>query len=67
VTLAARRWTFPQDQCLLLPIVNTTTELLAQYVAEHLLDAIKTLGQTPDKVQIEIDEGRGFSAVCQLP
>ena len=32
---AGRRWVFPEDDCLLLPIANTTTELLAEYVAQE--------------------------------
>ncbi|MEN6450241.1 MAG: 6-pyruvoyl tetrahydropterin synthase family protein, partial [Thermoguttaceae bacterium] len=31
-----RRWIFPSDNCLLLPIANTTTELLAAYVGQRL-------------------------------
>ena len=31
-----RRWVFPHDNCLLLPLANTTTELLAQYIAQRL-------------------------------
>jgi 6-pyruvoyltetrahydropterin/6-carboxytetrahydropterin synthase len=67
VMLAQRRWVFPQDDCLLLPIANTTTELLAHYVSERLLAALVTLGETPALVRIEIGEGSGASAVCKLP
>ena len=68
VTLAGFRWVFPQDNCLLLPIANTTTELLAQYVGERLLAALSALGgRTPSMVRGEIGEGGGASAVCQLP
>ncbi len=67
VTFADRRWVFPQDDCLLLPVANTTTELLAQHVGERLLAALAALGKTPAMVRIEIGEGTGASAVCQLP
>ena len=67
VTFAERRWIFPQDDCLLLPMANTTTELLAQYVGERLLAALAALGETPAMVRIEIGEGTGASAVCELP
>jgi 6-pyruvoyltetrahydropterin/6-carboxytetrahydropterin synthase len=67
VAFAERRWLFPQDDCLLLPIANTTTELLAQYVGERLLAALAALGgNTARKVQVEIGEGAGFSAVAIL-
>ena len=68
VTFAGRRWVFPDDDCLLLPIANTTTELLAQYVGERLLAALGAPGgRSPDRVRVEIGEGTGAAAVCELP
>ena len=62
-----RRWVFPADDCLLLPIGNTTTELLAEYVGRRLRDALKSRGGTsPGLIRIEIGEGAGCSAVCEL-
>jgi 6-pyruvoyltetrahydropterin/6-carboxytetrahydropterin synthase len=66
VTFAERRWVFPQDDCLLLPVANTTTELLAQYVAERLRTALAAGGETPTTVGVEIAEGSGASAGCEL-
>ena len=64
---ADRRWVFPEDECLLLPIANTTTELLAQYVGERLLSALKALGGgSPHTIRVEVGEGTGCSAVCEL-
>src|SRR5262249_59915261 len=31
-----REWVFPRDDCVLLPIENTTAELLASYIARRL-------------------------------
>ncbi len=67
VTWGERRWTFPQDGCLLLPLANTTTELLAQYIGEQLTASLKTLDLVPDLLRIEVSESSGFSAVCELP
>ena len=67
VTFADRRWMFPEDDCLLLPIANTTTESLAQYVGEHLAAAIQlSSGVSPSRVRIEISEGAGCAAICDL-
>lgn len=67
VAFADRRWVFPQHDCVLLPIANTTTELLAQYVGEHLLAALAEIGgEKPAAVRVEIGEGTGASAVCEL-
>src|SRR5215208_163622 len=35
-----REWLFPLDDCVLLPIENTTAELLARYIGERLLDVL---------------------------
>jgi 6-pyruvoyltetrahydropterin/6-carboxytetrahydropterin synthase len=66
-TFADRRWLFPQDDCLLVPIANTTTELLAEYIGEKLAAAIKqSSGDSPLRLRIEIGEGSGFAAICDL-
>ena len=62
-----RRWIFPQDNCLLLPLANTTTELLAQHVAQHLRDRLAARHVAPARLRIEIGESSGTSAVCELP
>ena len=67
VTFARRRWVFPRSDCLLLPIPNTTTELLARYLGGRLLDELASrAGTQPALVRIELEESPGFSAVCQL-
>jgi hypothetical protein len=48
-------------------VTNTTTELLAQYVGERLWAAISALGGAPATLRVEIGEGTGASAVCELP
>jgi 6-pyruvoyltetrahydropterin/6-carboxytetrahydropterin synthase len=60
-TFGDRRWVFPKDDCVLLPIVNTTSELLAQQLAERLAAALGPVG----RMRIELDEGGGRAAVCQ--
>ena len=67
VTFDRRRWSFPRSDCLLLPIPNTTTELLARYLGGRLLDELAARTRTrPTLVKIEVEESPGFSAVCQL-
>jgi 6-pyruvoyltetrahydropterin/6-carboxytetrahydropterin synthase len=68
VTFAGRRWILPEGDCLLLPIANTTTELLAQHLGERFWVALTALGGgAPQRVRVEIGEGAGTSAVCELP
>jgi 6-pyruvoyltetrahydropterin/6-carboxytetrahydropterin synthase len=68
VRFAQRRWVFPADDCRVLPLANTTSELLAQYIGERLLAALAAQGlPRPERVRIEIGEGTGATAVCELP
>jgi len=62
-TFANRRWVFPRDDCALLPIPNTTAELLARHIGLRLQDAMTgpTGGSLPF-VRVEVDECLGQSA-----
>jgi len=67
VTFEGRRWVFPRSDCVLLPIPNTTTELLSRHIARRLFRELKTrCGTRPSLVRIEVDECYGQSAVCEL-
>ena len=64
---AARRWIFPRGDCILLPISNTTAELLARHIGLLLLERLEQrLGQRPQALSIDVDECEGQSAVCWL-
>jgi 6-pyruvoyltetrahydropterin/6-carboxytetrahydropterin synthase len=68
VRLGERRWILPEDNCLLLPIQNTTTEMLAHYIGERFWAALASSGiATPERVYVEISEGTGSAAFCELP
>ena len=67
VTFEDRRWVFPRGDCILLPVANTTTELLARYIGHRLLDDLAARTEVrPALVRIEVDECFGQSAVCEL-
>src|SRR5215471_17613592 len=36
-----REWLFPRDDCVLLPVENTTAELLARYLAGRLVEELQ--------------------------
>jgi 6-pyruvoyltetrahydropterin/6-carboxytetrahydropterin synthase len=62
-----RRWVFPRGDCRLLPVANTTAELLGRYIAERLREALeRRTGRRSTLVRIEVDECFGQSAVCEL-
>ena len=62
-----RRWVFPRCDCVLLPIPNTTSELLARYIAGRIVDALPGLGgDNVTQVHVEVDECFGQMAACTL-
>lgn len=62
-----RRWVFPADDCRILPVANTTAELLADYIGRQLLAAVTArMGQRPEKLRVEVDENHGQWGVCEL-
>ena len=62
-----REWVFPRDDCVLLPIENTTAELLARWIAERLrADIQKQHNYTPQVLRVEVEENIGQSATCEL-
>ena len=62
-----REWVFPRDDCVLLPIENTTAELLARYIAERLRDDLRrTHKYDPQVLRVEVEENIGQSATCEL-
>jgi 6-pyruvoyltetrahydropterin/6-carboxytetrahydropterin synthase len=66
-TFRDRRWVFPRGDCILLPVANTTSELLAHYIAERLAADLAALGQPRTaKLRVEVDECFGNVAVCEL-
>jgi 6-pyruvoyltetrahydropterin/6-carboxytetrahydropterin synthase len=66
-TFEDRRWIFPLDDCVLLPVANTTTELLARYIAGRLRDELtQRTGQVPDRLAVELDDCFGHVAICDL-
>ena len=36
-----REWVFPREDCVLLPIANTTAELLGRYIGQRLLEVLR--------------------------
>ncbi len=67
VRFQERRWIFPRCDCRLLPLPNTTTELLGRYIGQRLMDDLqKRTGTRPAVVRIEVDECFGQGAMCEL-
>ncbi len=62
-----REWLFPREDCVLLPIENTTAELLARYIAGRLVEDLQRHhNYRPAVVRVEVEENIGQSATCEL-
>ena len=63
VTYRGREWVFPRGDCMLLPIENTTAELLARYIGQRLLASLQAEYRfTPEVIRVEVEENVGQSA-----
>src|SRR5271156_275065 len=62
-----REWVFPREDCILLPIENTTAELLATYIARRLLEDLQRQhNYTPAVLRVEVEENVGQSATVEV-
>jgi 6-pyruvoyltetrahydropterin/6-carboxytetrahydropterin synthase len=61
-----REWLFPRDDCRLLPLENTTAELLARYIGQRLLADLRQQYQfVPQVLRVEVEESFGQSATYE--
>ena len=66
-TFENRRWVFPRGDCVLLPVANTTAELLARYIGQRLLESLESkTGLRPERLQVAVDEDNGQWGICEL-
>ncbi|MFP6766050.1 MAG: 6-pyruvoyl tetrahydropterin synthase family protein [Planctomycetaceae bacterium] len=68
VTFENRRWIFPREDCVLLPVANTTAELIARWIGTQLCPAVKAqAGASISMIQVDVEENFGQWASCELP
>ena len=61
------RYVFPRRDCALLPIPNTTVEMLAQLLTDRLRAELETLGaRGVTAIEMEVEENIGQAAVYRL-
>ncbi|MCI0331727.1 MAG: 6-carboxytetrahydropterin synthase [Planctomycetes bacterium] len=58
-TWGDRRWMFPSGDCRLLPVANTTAEMLARHIGMQLQLALEQAGGRLEGLQLEVDECDG--------
>lgn len=60
VTFEERRWVFPEGDCRILPMENTTVEKIARYIGQELLRRLTAAGHTlPESIELGVDENNG--------
>lgn len=58
-----RRFLFPREDVVLLPVPNTTAEMLAQYVCKRAIEELRKGGiQHLHAIEVEVEEAIGQSA-----
>ncbi|RLS54225.1 MAG: 6-pyruvoyl tetrahydropterin synthase family protein [Planctomycetota bacterium] len=66
VRYTSRRWVFPSDECVLLPVEQTTAELIARWIGQTLDDRLIRQGwpRIPH-LRIEVEENFGQWAIWE--
>lgn len=65
--LGAQRFVFPLSNCALLPISNTTAEIVAEYLAYRVREDLLREGLSHlDAIEIEVEESPGQSGYFRL-
>jgi len=55
-----RRWVFPKEDCVLLPIANTTAELIAGWMGQRLRTELRQIaGHHVETLRVDIEENFG--------
>ena len=61
------RYVFPRRDCALLPIPNTTVEMLAEMLIDRLRGELTAAGGTGvTAIEMEVEESFGQSATCRV-
>lgn len=61
-----RRWVFPASDCQVLPVANTTAEMLAKYIGDELLAVLADQhGFRPASLAVTVDECEGQIGICR--
>lgn len=68
VRFRSKRWLFPREDCKLLPIINTTAEEIAWWIASELRAKLfPEIGPRLTYLEVGVDENNGQWGSCRLP
>jgi 6-pyruvoyltetrahydropterin/6-carboxytetrahydropterin synthase len=66
VRYADKRWVFPTEDCRILPIAQTTAELLAHWIGAQLRQKLGDAGKSLTWIRVHVEENFGQWATCEL-
>ena len=67
-TFRDRRWVFPNEDCVILPVINTTAEEIARVIAERVITKThEKFGGQLSYLEVAVDENCGQWGVCRIP
>jgi len=68
ITFKSKRYSFPAEDVAVLPIPNSTAEMLSRYICEKLRDVLAEKGYLSNAVSIEVgvEETQGQMASCKI-
>jgi 6-pyruvoyltetrahydropterin/6-carboxytetrahydropterin synthase len=63
-----RRWVFPNEDCVILPVINTTAEEIARVIALRVIErTADKFGSSLTSIEVAVDENCGQWGVCRMP
>lgn len=63
-----RRWVFPTEDCCILPVQNTTAELISRWIGNTLISRLKLKDRHGlTRLRVSVEENFGQWADCWLP
>ena len=67
-TFRDRRWVFPNEDCVILPVINTTAEEIARVIALRVIEKTREkFGNALTSIEVAVDENCGQWGVCRMP
>jgi 6-pyruvoyltetrahydropterin/6-carboxytetrahydropterin synthase len=67
VRFDSRRWVFPYEDCRILPLANTTAELIARWIAGELISRLAMHGKSGlHSLRVSVEENFGQWADCRM-
>ncbi|WP_437190739.1 6-pyruvoyl trahydropterin synthase family protein [Planctomicrobium sp. SH527] len=67
VKYSDRRWVFPKDECILLPIKQTTVEMIAEWIGLNAISRLKVNQMATLTIKLEENFGQWANCRFDLP